>query len=77
MTSEFGDLCPADGVLVPPGAFGSEDMVALGATLGVLLFVCLLVIGLLVCRVQRGKADWRKVYEASVFRSSVSSNVKP
>ncbi|XP_075995812.1 cadherin-related family member 5 isoform X1 [Genypterus blacodes] len=56
----------------PPGGFDSTDMAALGATLGVLLFISLLVIGLLLCRVQRGKADWRKVFEASVFRSSLA-----
>lgn len=49
------------------------DMAVLGATLGALLLVCLVVIGVLVHRMQRGKADWRKIYEANVFRSSVSS----
>ncbi|KAF7666911.1 hypothetical protein LDENG_00088440 [Lucifuga dentata] len=65
---------PEEGAIDPSGDFRSEDMVALGATLGVLLFVCLLIIGLLVCRIQRGKADWRKVYEANVFRSALGQS---
>ncbi|XP_061780643.1 cadherin-related family member 5 isoform X2 [Nerophis lumbriciformis] len=59
------------GVKIPSGDFRTEDMAALGATLGILLFVCLVVIGMLVCRLQRGKSDWRKIHEASVFRSSL------
>ncbi|XP_019737411.1 cadherin-related family member 5 isoform X2 [Hippocampus comes] len=60
---------------IPPGGFGPGDMAALGATLGVLLFVCAVIIGVLVCRLQRGKADWRKIHEASVFRSSVGQGL--
>ncbi|XP_051916349.1 cadherin-related family member 5-like [Hippocampus zosterae] len=60
---------------IPPGDFGPGDMAALGATLGVLLLVCAVTIGVLVCRLQRGKADWRKIHEASVFRSSVGQGV--
>uniref|UniRef100_A0A3P9IML4 Cadherin domain-containing protein n=1 Tax=Oryzias latipes TaxID=8090 RepID=A0A3P9IML4_ORYLA len=56
---------------VPAGGFGVEDMAALGATLGALLLVCLVVIGVLVHRMQKGKANWRKIYEASMFRSSL------
>uniref|UniRef100_A0A3B5A230 Cadherin-related family member 5b n=1 Tax=Stegastes partitus TaxID=144197 RepID=A0A3B5A230_9TELE len=48
-----------------------KSMAVLGAVLGVLLFVCLVVIGMLVCRLQKGKADWKKIYEASMFRSSL------
>lgn len=51
------------------------DMVALGASLGVLLFLSLVVIGLLVCYMQRGKADWKKIQEVTMFRSSVSWNI--
>ncbi|XP_061679933.1 cadherin-related family member 5 isoform X2 [Syngnathoides biaculeatus] len=58
-----------DKVPIPPGGFGPGDMAALGATLGVLLLVCAVVIGVLICHLQRGKADWRKIHEASVFRS--------
>ncbi|XP_061679934.1 cadherin-related family member 5 isoform X3 [Syngnathoides biaculeatus] len=59
----------SDKVPIPPGGFGPGDMAALGATLGVLLLVCAVVIGVLICHLQRGKADWRKIHEASVFRS--------
>lgn len=58
----------------PAGEFGIVDMAALGATLGVLLFLCVLVIGLLVYRMRRGNAAWKKIQEASMFRSSVSKN---
>lgn len=62
-------------MIVPSGGFGPEDMAALGATLGVLLFICLVVIAVLAVRVHRGKTAWRKIYEASMFQSSVSSKV--
>ncbi|KAM9814785.1 cadherin-related family member 5 isoform 1-T1 [Syngnathus typhle] len=58
-------------VPIPPSGFEAGDMAALGATLGVLLFACVVIIGVLVCRLQKGKADWRKIHEASVFRSSL------
>ncbi|XP_049578344.1 cadherin-related family member 5 isoform X2 [Syngnathus scovelli] len=58
-------------VPIPPSGFEPGDMAALGATLGVLLFACVVIIGVLVCRLQKGKADWRKIHEASVFRSSL------
>ncbi|KAM4554489.1 uncharacterized protein V3H82_018718 [Fundulus diaphanus] len=54
------------------GVFKVMDMAALGATLGVLLFACLLVIGFLVYRMRKGDAAWKKIQEASVFRSSLS-----
>ncbi|KAK5901693.1 hypothetical protein CesoFtcFv8_007028 [Champsocephalus esox] len=62
-------LYPA--VIVPGGGFGAVDMAALGASLGVLLFACLVVIVVLAVRVRRGKADWRKIAEASLFQSSL------
>ncbi|XP_054890702.1 cadherin-related family member 5-like isoform X2 [Poeciliopsis prolifica] len=55
----------------PAGGFGIVDMAALGATLGVLLFLCVLVIGLLVYRIRRGNTAWKKIQEASMFRSSL------
>ncbi|XP_036962073.1 cadherin-related family member 5 isoform X2 [Acanthopagrus latus] len=58
-------------VIVPSGEYGTVEMAAVGATLGVLLFICLVVIGVLAVRIQRGKADWRKIYEASKFQSSL------
>ncbi|XP_008276230.1 cadherin-related family member 5 [Stegastes partitus] len=60
-----------DPVTVPSGGNDVVGMAVLGAVLGVLLFVCLVVIGMLVCRLQKGKADWKKIYEASMFRSSL------
>ncbi|KAM7397331.1 hypothetical protein PAMP_020314 [Pampus punctatissimus] len=60
-----------DGVTIPPGGSGSVDMVVLGVILGVLLFICLVVIGVMAYRIQRGKTDWRKIYEASMFQSSL------
>ncbi|XP_073328713.1 uncharacterized protein [Pagrus major] len=58
-------------VIVPSGGYGLVEMAAVGATLGVLLFICLVVIGVLVFRIHREKADWRKIYEASMFQSSL------
>ncbi|XP_031717697.1 cadherin-related family member 5 isoform X1 [Anarrhichthys ocellatus] len=58
-------------VIVPSGGYGPVDMAALGATLGVLLLVCLVVIVVLALRIRRGDADWRKIFEASVFQSSL------
>ncbi|XP_063756733.1 cadherin-related family member 5 isoform X2 [Eleginops maclovinus] len=58
-------------VIVPAGGFSSVAMAALGASLGVLLFICLVVIVVLAVRVRKGKADSRKIYEASLFQSSL------
>ncbi|KAM9854839.1 cadherin-related family member 5 [Aulostomus maculatus] len=58
-------------MIISHGDFGAGDMAALGATLGALLLISLGVIGVLIYRVQRGKADWRKIFEASKFRSSL------
>uniref|UniRef100_UPI003AAE84F0 cadherin-related family member 5 n=1 Tax=Centroberyx gerrardi TaxID=166262 RepID=UPI003AAE84F0 len=60
-----------EGVIGPVGGYGPEDMAAVGASLAALLVVCLVVIGLLACHIQKSKADWRKISEASVFRSSL------
>jgi len=66
-------LTPTEGVLGPGGdGYSVVDMVALGVSLAVLLVVCMVVIGLLVLHLQKGKAAWRKLSEASIFRSSVS-----
>lgn len=59
-------------VINPSGEYGTVEMAALGATLGALLLICLVVIGVLAHRMQNGKADWKKIYEANIFRSSVS-----
>ena len=55
------------------GGYSSTDMAVLGAILAVLLVISLGIIGFLAYRVQKGKAAWGKLFEASVFRSSVSS----
>ncbi|XP_037622865.1 cadherin-related family member 5 [Sebastes umbrosus] len=59
-------------VIVPSGGYGLVDMAVLGATLGVLLLICLVVIGVLAFCIRRGNADWRKIYEASMFQSSLA-----
>ncbi|XP_041852144.1 cadherin-related family member 5 isoform X2 [Melanotaenia boesemani] len=64
-------LVEVKSVIPPSGEYGAVDMAALGATLGVLLFICLVVIGVLVHRMKKSKADWGKVNEASIFRSSL------
>ncbi|XP_069384916.1 cadherin-related family member 5-like isoform X2 [Paralichthys olivaceus] len=61
-------------VIIASGGYGPEDMAALGATLGVLLFVCLVVIAVLSLHMRKGKADWKKIYEVSVFRSSLGQS---
>ncbi|XP_068584991.1 cadherin-related family member 5-like isoform X2 [Cebidichthys violaceus] len=58
-------------VIVPSGGYGLVDMAALGATLGVLLLVCLVILVVLALRIRRGEAEWRKIFEASVFQSSL------
>lgn len=62
--------------IVQTGGYGSTDMAALGATLGVLLFVCVVIIGFLIFRTRREKGDWHKIYETNMFRSSVSQNFR-
>ncbi|KAM8892047.1 cadherin-related family member 5 isoform 2-T2 [Spinachia spinachia] len=57
--------------MVASGAFGLVDMAALGATLGVLLLICLAVIVALAVRVRKADANGRKIFEASVFQSSL------
>lgn len=47
-------------------------MAALGATLAILLCVCLVVIAFLIIRIRRDKGDWKKIYETNKFRSNVS-----
>lgn len=47
-------------------------MAALGATLGILLCGCLVVIAFLIIRIRRDKGDWKKIYETNKFRSNVS-----
>ncbi|CAL8355281.1 unnamed protein product [Lota lota] len=58
------------------GTYSTSDMAALGATLAVLLFISLGIIGYLVYRVHNGKAAWGKLSEASVFRSALGGGPK-
>ncbi|XP_058501243.1 cadherin-related family member 5-like isoform X3 [Solea solea] len=67
-------LVEVKSVIIPPGSYGSQDMIALGVTLGILLFACLVVIGVLVHHMRKEKADWRKIYEVNVFRSSLGQS---
>ncbi|XP_028296594.1 cadherin-related family member 5-like isoform X1 [Gouania willdenowi] len=68
---------PTDGssstTTAPPrvGGYRVEDMAALGASLALLLFVCLLIIGLLVYRLKRGDKASQKIFEASRFLSTL------
>lgn len=58
--------------IVASGRYGAAEMAAVGATLGVLLFICLVVIVVLVVHVKRERADWKKIYETSMSQRSVS-----
>ncbi|KAM7003192.1 cadherin-related family member 5-like [Tautogolabrus adspersus] len=58
-------------VIIPSGGYGPADMAALGATLGVLLFICLVVIVVFALRIQREKNNWKKIHETSTFRSTM------
>ncbi|XP_058264183.1 cadherin-related family member 5 isoform X4 [Hemibagrus wyckioides] len=60
------------GVPLPSGDFRTEDMIALGVSLAVALLLCFVVIGFLAYTLRRFNADWRKLTEASIFRSSLS-----
>ncbi|XP_067447055.1 cadherin-related family member 5 isoform X2 [Thunnus thynnus] len=72
LPSTTAESSTSNGAIIPPGGYGPVDMAALGVTLGVLLFICLVVIGLLVHRIQRWKTDCRKISEASMFQRSLS-----
>ncbi|KAG7521723.1 cadherin-related family member 5-like [Solea senegalensis] len=73
-TTSDAVISTTDSIIIPPGSYGSQDMIALGVTLGILLFACLVVIGVLVHRMRKEKADWRKIYEVNVFRSSLGQS---
>lgn len=57
------------------GGYRAEDMAAVGASLAVVIALCLVGIGLLAHRVKSHKSDWKKLSEASVFRSNVSFHI--
>lgn len=58
------------------GGYKAEDMAALGASLAVVIVLCLVGIGLLAHRVKSHNTDWKKLSEASVFRSNVSLHIR-
>ncbi|XP_053498402.1 cadherin-related family member 5 [Ictalurus furcatus] len=66
------DTPPYTGQPLPSGDFATADMVALGVSLAVALLICFVVIGLLAYNLSRFSADWKKLSEASIFRSSLS-----
>uniref|UniRef100_UPI0037E95638 cadherin-related family member 5 n=1 Tax=Semicossyphus pulcher TaxID=241346 RepID=UPI0037E95638 len=70
-TTSESSISTTASMIVPSGGFGPADMAALGATLGVLLFICVVVIVVLALRVQRGKEAWKKIYETSMFKSTL------
>ncbi|KAM6973319.1 uncharacterized protein cdhr5b [Aplochiton taeniatus] len=59
------------GVPIQSGGYGPEDMAALGASLAVLLIICMVAVVFLAVHVKKGKAAWRKLSEASIFSSSL------
>ncbi|XP_044048794.1 cadherin-related family member 5-like isoform X3 [Siniperca chuatsi] len=73
-TTSENIISTTNSMIIPSGGYGPADMAALGATLGVLLFICLVVIGVLAFCFWREKADWRKIYEASMFQSSLGQS---
>ncbi|KAG5839123.1 hypothetical protein ANANG_G00201590 [Anguilla anguilla] len=71
--SQHGSHSSGDGAApVLPGQYHEADMVALGASLAVLVALCLAIIGLLLVRIRKGDAAWRKLSEASLFRSTLA-----
>ncbi|XP_056307861.1 cadherin-related family member 5 isoform X2 [Danio aesculapii] len=59
------------GQLGKAGDFSSGDMAAVGATLAVFVVLCLVCIGLLAHRIKGHNAAWKKLSEASIFRSTL------
>ncbi|XP_016324417.1 cadherin-related family member 5 [Sinocyclocheilus anshuiensis] len=60
-----------EGQQVKTGEFSSGDMAAVGASLAVVVVLCLVCIGLMVHRIKGHNADWKKLSEASVFQSTL------
>ncbi|KAK1159831.1 cadherin-related family member 5-like [Acipenser oxyrinchus oxyrinchus] len=59
-----------EGAPVPKGGFSSEDMAALGASLAVLLVLCMAIIGVLVFKIHKGKKDWEQLSQTSLVRNT-------
>ncbi|XP_051978635.1 cadherin-related family member 5-like [Xyrauchen texanus] len=64
-----------DGPQVRVGEYRTEDMAALGASLAVVIVLCLVCIGLLAHRIKGHNTDWKKLSEASVFRSTLGGGL--
>ncbi|XP_036390557.1 cadherin-related family member 5-like [Megalops cyprinoides] len=62
-----------EGAPGPSGKYHETDMAVLGASLAVTVVLCLVIIGLLVFRIRKGNEDWKKLSEASIFRSTLGS----
>lgn len=60
----------------PPEGFGVEDMIALGVSLGVVVFVCVVVIIVLAVHIKKWKTNCRKMADASSFQRTVSPELK-
>ncbi|XP_058624124.1 cadherin-related family member 5 [Onychostoma macrolepis] len=59
------------GQQVKTGEFSSGEMAAVGASLAVVIVICLVCIGVMVHRIKGHNADWKKLSEASVFQSTL------
>ncbi|XP_073687423.1 cadherin-related family member 5 isoform X2 [Garra rufa] len=64
------------GSQVNTGEFSSTDMAALGASLAVVIVLCLVCIGLMIHRIKGHNSDWKKISEVGVFRSKIDGGSK-
>ncbi|XP_067292706.1 cadherin-related family member 5 [Pseudorasbora parva] len=53
------------------GEYSTEEMAAVGASLAVVVVLCLVCIGLMAHRIKGHNTDWKKLSEASIFRSTL------
>ncbi|XP_039598523.1 cadherin-related family member 5 isoform X4 [Polypterus senegalus] len=74
-SSPHPSLAPPAGTegvpIPPPPGFTSGDMAALGATLSVLLVLCLAIIGFLIFKVHQGRGDYEKMARARTYIHSL------
>ncbi|XP_048014047.1 cadherin-related family member 5 isoform X2 [Megalobrama amblycephala] len=59
------------GLQLKTGEFSTEEMAAVGASLAVVIVLCLVCIGLMVHRIKGHNTAWKKISEASIFRSTL------
>ncbi|XP_067235634.1 cadherin-related family member 5 isoform X1 [Chanodichthys erythropterus] len=65
-------MLPSTGGLeLKTGEFSTEEMAAVGASLAVVIVLCLVCIGLMVHRIKGHNTAWKKITEASIFRSTL------